>query len=480
MKKSLVSNSLFNILYKVVNALYPLIAVTYTSHILQASKMGVISYAQNIVSYFAIFAALGLPTYGVREMARTADSKEQRSKLFWELFDVNFMSTSFVLIVYILLIFSVGKFRDNSILYVISGSQIVLNYINVDWFYQGMEKYKYIALRSVAVKILLLILLPFLIKTSDDYLNYALLYCLGIAGNNIFNIIKIRNYINFKKYHLEFRKHLKPILILLMASLAIEVYAMIDTTMLGIFCDDATVGCYSNAMKLIRTVNTIAAAIGGVLLPRLSLIYNEGNLKKYNEIVNRGIKIVLMIAIPALAGIIILSENCVMLLFGSSFVDAIPILRILALMIPVVAVNTILGAQVLVTANMENKYVLSVSICACINVILNATFIPQFGAESAAVASLLSEIIVMLLYIYHTRSVIKINLPLRYIISTLLPISIYCMLAIIVLKNLPFGNLMMIIINIAACIVIYFGLGVLLNNESIMFSFEKLKIYLQK
>ncbi len=63
MKKSIVSNSIFNIIYKVINAVYPLIAVTYVSHVLQAKMMGIVSYAQNIVSYFVILAALGLPTY---------------------------------------------------------------------------------------------------------------------------------------------------------------------------------------------------------------------------------------------------------------------------------------------------------------------------------------------------------------------------------------------------------------------------------
>ena len=141
MKKSLVENSIYNILYKVVTALYPLVAVTYVSHVLEAEKMGMVSYAQNIVSYFAVIAALGLPTYGIREIAKRADDLKSRSKLYYELLFINFMSTSISLIVYLVLVFSVPQFSNNKSLYFVAGLQIFFNYMNVDWFFQGMEEY---------------------------------------------------------------------------------------------------------------------------------------------------------------------------------------------------------------------------------------------------------------------------------------------------------------------------------------------------
>ena len=163
MAKSLVKNSIYNIMYKLVTAIYPLIAVTYVSHILMADNMGIVSYAQNIVSYFAVIAALGIPTYGIRETAIRAKNKEERSQLFWELFTINFISTTVSLIAYIFLIFNIGKFHDNLILYLVAGLQIFFNYFNVDWFYQGLEEYEYISKRSIVVKLSSLIALPILI-----------------------------------------------------------------------------------------------------------------------------------------------------------------------------------------------------------------------------------------------------------------------------------------------------------------------------
>lgn len=475
MRKSIVKNSLYNIIYKVITALYPLVAVTYVSHILQAERMGMVSYAQNIVSYFTIIAALGLPTYGIREIAKRADSIKERSDLFWELILVNAISTTLSCIVFIVLIFAIPKFHDNLTLYIVAGLQIFLNYINVDWFYQGMEEYKYISIRSIVVKIFALFSLPLLIHTSDDYIYYALIYCLAIAGNNVFNIIRLKRYIQKPSKRLNVMCHLKPVLILLIASIAVEIYAMVDTTMLGIFCDDSTVGCYSNAMKLTRMVNTMAAAIGGVLLPRLSVAFENKEMGKFNELVNSGIKIMLVIAIPASIGLILLSKEIILVFFGTSFEPAIPILRILALMVPIVVCNTLLGSQVLITTNMESKYVLSVTVASLFNVCLNSLFIPRFGAQSAAVASLISECIDLIFYLWFSRNYVRLKIQVRYVLSILIPLTVYILLSLLVIRPMNMGNMSTLLVNIIICILVYFGLGLLMKNEAMLFAYGKIK-----
>lgn len=481
MKKSLVENSIYNIVYKVITALYPLVAVTYVSHILQSEKMGMVSYAQNIVSYFAVLAALGLPAYGIREIARKADNIEERSQIFGELLFINCISTSISIIAYIILVALVPKFSINRALYLIAGLQIFLNYINVDWFFQGLEEYKYISIRSIIVKLFALILLPILIHTPDDYLYYALVYCLAIAGNNIFNIIRVRNYVRITRINIKkLKRHIKPVFTLLIASIAVEIYAMIDTTMLGFYCNDRIVGCYSNAMKFTRMVNTTAAAIGAVLLPRLSRLFEENGKEEFVKLVNIGIKVMLMIAIPSMVGMILLSKEIIYVFFGHTFTDAIPILSILALMVPIVVCNTILGGQVLVTANLEDKYVISVVIASIVNVVLNALFIPVYGPVSAAIASLLSEFIDLIMYLWFARKIVRIRLSLNFVISTLIPIGIYVIVSKTFLMNFSSNQVLVIVFNIIFCAFIYFGLGMLMKNEAMKLTYSKLLGLLKK
>ena len=475
MEKSLVKNSIYNIIYKLVTALYPLVAVTYVSHVLLSEKMGMVSYAQNIVSYFAIFAALGIPTYGIRETAIRSNDKFERSQLFWELFTINSISTTIALVAYVILISNVNRFVSNIVLYIVAGLQIAFNYLNVDWFFQGMEEYRYISIRSIIVKLVALVALPIVIKTQKDYVWYALIYCLAIAGNNIFNILHIRRYISKPRKKLHISQHMKSISILLIVSVAVEIYAMIDTTMLGIFCNDSTVGCYSNAMKLTRMVNTMAAAIGAVLFPRLSLIINNDEKARFNNLVNNGIQIMLMIAMPAMVGLIICSKSIILLFFGESFFDAIPILRILSLMVPVVVCNTLMGGQVLVTTNQEKKYVISVVIASVINVLLNALFIPRFGATSAAIASLISEVIVLILYCYFAKEYVCLVFSTRYVVSIIIPLLIYICFSKVVLARIQVGLLASLILNVVSCVAIYFGLGLIMKNEAMWMTYNKCK-----
>ena len=479
MSKSLVKNSFYNTLYKLVTALYPLVAVRYVSHILLSEKMGLVSYSQNIVSYFTVVAALGIPTYGIRETAVRANDKEKCSQLFWELFIINVCSTTIAVISYVVLVLAVDKFSEYKTLYAIAGLQIVFNYLNVDWFYQGIEDYKYISVRSIAVKLIALIALPLVIHTQDDYLWYALIYCLAIGGNNIFNIIRIRKYICKPCFKLKILKHLKSISILLMVSIAVEVYAMIDTTMLGFFCDDSIVGCYSNAMKLTRMVTTMATAVGTVLFPRLSVIYSNKQEEQFNELVNKGIKIMLMIALPASVGLIVCSKSIILLFFGNTFEKAIPLLRILALMVPIIACNTLMGGQVLVTTNQESRYVITVIIASIVNVILNANCIPIFGATSAAIASLISELIDLILYNWFARKYVHLHFSKRYIISIIVPLSMYCVVSRVIITQMQLNSFFTLMWNVIVCVGLYVGLGYIMKNESIILVFEKCRKFLK-
>ena len=471
-RKSLVKNSIYNIFYKIVSVLYPLVAVTYVSHILEAQRMGMVSYAQNIVSYFVVFAALGIPTYGIRETAKRLNDRQEYSNLFFELILINTASTTIALAAYGALILKVDLFRKNLYLYVIAGLQIALNYANVDWFYQGLEEYKYISIRSIIVKLCSLIALPLLIHSKDDYINYALIFCLAIAGNNIFNILHIRKYIVKPSVKIHISKHLKPIFTLLIVSIAVEIYSMIDTTMLGVICGDTAVGCYSNAMKLTRMVNTTTAAIGAVLFPRLSFVYEKGKMQEFNDLVNKGIKVMLVFAIPASVGLIVLGEEIVRVLFGYTFMEAVPTLRVLALMVPVVVCNTIMGGQVLVTSNMERRYVLTVCIASCVNIVLNLMLIPKYGMRGAALASLVSECLDLILYAYFSHEIVRLTFTQSDCISTIIPIGLYIIIARNIIENIP-NDIVKIMLNIIVCFIIYFGVGLLLKNSAMIFMANK-------
>ncbi len=476
MKKSLVKNSIYSLIYRAISVLYPLIVVTYVSHIIMADGMGMVSYAQNIVSIFTVVAALGIPTYGIREIAVRMESKQERSNVFWDLFTINCISTSIAFLVYIVLIFSISKFKNQLALYLVTGLQLFFCYLNFDWFYQGCEEYRYISLRNIIVKMISLILILFLIRSSSDYVIYALISSLAIGGNHIFNLIHLKKYLLSPDRKVMIARHLKSIFLLLAVSIAVEIYGMVDITMLGIFCDDSTVGCYSNAMKLTRMVIHSIAAICVVFFPRLSAVFKSGDVKHFNYLVNSGIKIMLVFAIPSFAGLLLLSKDIVVVLFGNTFIPASPILQILAFMIPIVVCNTLLGGQVLITTGNEKKYVIAVVITSIVNITLNSLLIPRYGAPGAASASLISETTVLILYLFFIRKYVQLSFNFSYYASIIIPLMIYAVIAFPLINRIPVSSLSRIIINICVCVTVYFFIGIQMKNEAMLYIIDTARI----
>ena len=100
--KSVVKNAILNILKTLLSIIFPLITFPYVSRVLGVENLGKVNFANSIVSYFALLAALGISTYSVREGSRLRDNKDKLENLVKEIFSINIVST---LIVYILIIF---------------------------------------------------------------------------------------------------------------------------------------------------------------------------------------------------------------------------------------------------------------------------------------------------------------------------------------------------------------------------------------
>lgn len=184
-KKSLVKNSIFNMIYKGFTALFPLITTSYISRVLLPAGVGRVGYANTIVAYFVLIASLGIPTYGVKAIAQSGETKEGRSRTFWELFFINLAATLMCIVAYYVFVDNFPHFADRKLLFQIMGLMLVLNIFNIDWFYQGMEEYSYIATRSIIVKILSFVAMLLFVKKAKDYVIYAFILCVATAGNNL-------------------------------------------------------------------------------------------------------------------------------------------------------------------------------------------------------------------------------------------------------------------------------------------------------
>lgn len=472
MSKSLAKNALFNLFYKGLSIIFPLITVTYASRILLAHGIGLVSYAQSIVAYFAIFASLGIPNYGIREIAKISDRK-QLNITFTNLFLLNAIITTACVIVYYSLISNVTYFQAEINLFKVVGIYIILNYLNIDWFYQGKEEYVYIAIRSFIVKIVFTILLFILIKQPSDYIKYAFLYYVAIAGNYVFNFIHLRKYLRFDFSNLELGSHIKPILVFFSATVAVELYQQLDVTLLGLLAEKRNVGFYFNSTRIMRVLANSLIAIGAVILPRISRYYTENKTNEIKKLITKLTSILVFVSLPFTVGMFVLADDMVLIMFGKDFIPAIPTLRILSILLFVLALIGGLTTPVLFSINREKKYFYTAVGAAIICFILNLLLIPIIQHNGSAIASVVTQLFILIMQMWFMRDYLDVNVILKYIIRVVGYASLMALTIIIVDNYIVLGLIGEFLVKTVVGGLIYISIALRFKDESLAYIMSK-------
>lgn len=480
-EKSLKRNAFLNVLRTIMSLFFPLITFPYASRILLPEGIGKVNFSNSIVSYFGVIASLGIGTYGIREAAKLRHDKILLSQFTIELFTLNIISTIIAYVLLFCTIFFVPKFSDYKSLLYICSTTILFTTMGIDWLYGALEEYGYIAFRSVLFQIISIILLFLLVKTKDDYIQYASIGVISSVGANICNIIHARKYLTFNSLRrLNIQQHVKPVLVFFGSTLAISVFTILDTSMLGFLSTNTEVGYYTAATKLIRMVRDMFPAIFTVLSARLS-IYAETKeqTNKFNTLIEKMLNFIMLLGFPIIAGLYLLAKPIISILSGTAFLPAVPTMYV---MVPVILFSSIagfLGGSVLNSLNKERLYLQCVITGAIINFSLNFILIKPLGAFGAGTATIITEFLLMSLYIIITRK--EINFKILYKPFCQYLLSIICMtVCLIPLKLLLHSNIFQIIfIPITGCC-IYGVCLLLLKNEFIITLINSFKIKLNR
>lgn len=406
MGKSLIKNSLFNFVYTFAEVCFPIVSSVYVSRILLAEGVGRVTYAQTIVTYFVNFAALGLPNYGVKALVAGRDSGEKTKKVFSELFTINLCSTVLSAVVYYMMIFLTGWFVSDMELFLLMGALLVSNIFNVEWLFRGIEDFKFMAVRSIFIKLATLIPLFVFVRDKSDFIAYAVIVTAVHVVTQLTNAVYIVKNIGFDFSSMNLKRHLMPALVLFASSVAIEIYALFDSTMLGIIHGNVSVGYYGNATKLIRMFFSLVTALVVTVYPRVTSYFTNGNKDAAEKLIDSALKMSMYITVPSMIGILIGADYIIPALFGDSFGGSVAPLRILSVLLIIFSVAYTKGHIVLMAAGRE-KSILKASIAgAVINFVLNLFLIPDYRQDGAAIASVIAETIVTCILLHESYQVI--------------------------------------------------------------------------
>lgn len=475
--KSVKLNFILNAIRIFLGAFFILITTPYVTRVLGVENLGKVDYVTSIIQYFILFTALGVPNYGIREIARTRDSEYERTKVVLELGIILVVTTIFGYIILFFLLNKISNFKQIKTLILIMSTWILFNNIGFEWFYQGIENQIYITVRFIMIRLVVIVLMFLFVKSSNDYCIYGVIVVLMNSGSNILNLINIRKYLSFKDIKLKdltIFRHLKPILIIFAASLSISIYLQLDVVMLGNI-NDKIVAYYTIPNKLIRLVMILITALGTVLVPRISNCIKNKDVENYKKYINLSLKYILMISIPSLVGIFLLADNIIYIMAGEKFLQSILTMRILVFILFIVGLAYFLGFQILYPHGLEKYYTYSVTIAAIINFIFNYIMIPRYYQNGAAIGTIIAELTGVIIMLYFTRNYLKdiefYSLKnLKYFISAGI-MGIF----ILIIKTLNLSNLLTMLVAISLGSIIYFLILFFLKEDIMILGTNMLK-----
>ena len=400
-EKSIKKNYIFNLSYQILLLITPLITTPYVSRVLGADGIGTVSYAESIASYFVLFATMGITTYGQREISYVQQSVEKRSIVFWNTKILEFVTSGAMLVAY--LIFAI--LQQQSIIYVIFAYNIIAVFFDVSWFFQGLEEFGKIVLRNVIFKLINIVYIFTFIRTKDDLILYVIGLTFFSALSNLSLWFYLPKYITkVEKSELHPFKNFKVVLGLFIPTIAIQVYTVLDKTMIGIITQDSFEnGYYEQALKISKMVLTVVASLGTVMIPRIGYYFKEGDKSKIRDLMYRGYQFVWFLGIPLCFGLVMVSSNFVPWFFGSGYDKVADLLKMLAFLILAIGINNVTGMQYLIPTGREKLFTITVLIGAGVNFCLNSILIYFFQSVGAAVASVIAESTIAIVQIIMVR-----------------------------------------------------------------------------
>ncbi len=459
---SIRKNYIYNVTMSFINTFLSLITYPYITRVLGPESFGMVNFAASIANYFLLISSLGLPLYGMREIAKARNDREKLDRVFSELFFISIIFTVISLIFYILLLLFVPKIRSELPLYLVFGASILLNPLSMDWLYSGLEKYPYISLRNSILKVISTAMIFIAVLRNDDFVKYAAVSLIPVIGADVVNCFNLKNIVKLQWRSLSLKKHMPYLLttFLIIFSLSLG----LEKVILGFMTGDKDVGYYSLADKVLQTILIFITSISTVLMPRISNYFSNNKIDNIHSILNKSMKFIFLLSIPFCVCAIFLSDYLALFFGGIKFTNSVDTIKIMSPILVLTGLARLTGEQTLYSTGQERKYLFCIIMGIIVSLVLNILFIPVMKQNGSALALILSQFLVCILQVAFGWQYLKKGFldheNLYYLISAV------PMAAVIILcKRLNFFYLLDFIIAGTAGMIVYLGVLTLLKES---------------
>jgi len=469
MSKSISRNAVFKAILNLCNIILPIIVVPVVTNSVDTISYSYITKAENFNTVLLAFASFGVYQYGLREISKVREDKKKLRQTFTSLFLITTFATIIVSIAYMIFLFKFHKNDPAFYTCLIIGFNIVLNLFYVEWVNEALENYDFIAIKTMIVKIISSVIILCVIRGQEDYLFYLYVGVVVNLINNLLSFLYIKKRIKFDFCNLKIIQYIKPMFFVVILSNTAFLYTYLDRFMIDEYSSYMDLASYGIAQKAMLIINALMLTIIQVTMPRLSNSLGNNAKEKYRTLLNKVVKIYFLFLFPASIGLLCVSKQ-VMWIFKEDYVPWYPLMMGFSVYMLTVGIQGIISNQIIYLHGKEREDVKIFFIGGVCNVVLNVLLLitNMFAATNSIIATMISNIIVILLEYRVVKKQIKLDIHLfssenmKYFYYSLLFIPIT-----FAINHFVDSMIISCGLDVIACGLLY--LGILLITKDIVF-----------
>ncbi len=381
-----------------------LITYPYITRILGAEYLGRCNFAQSFVYLFTLLSAMGISTLGTREIAKAKEDRKSLDLCFSRLFYLTALNTIIFIVIYAVLMLTVSSLKDFAMLLGIGIINVAFNLFIVEWFFRGIENFKYITYRTLFIRVIYITLIFIFVKNQKDYVLFFSLTTIITVLNGTINWIYRRRFVSLIHIPLKDIFTFKNEFILLGLNFILLCYYSTTTPiLLQLFSDSTQVGYFTTASKLILIILLLYNAYTLVLMPRMSSVISHNDNAESKRLLEKSFEILFIIAIPLLYLIEVFVPEIIIIIAGHGFEGAITPMRISLPVIIIGGLTQITINQTLIPNGNDSSATKSAAGGFILSIILNMILVPVSGAVGASIAWILPELFILGLSMYFCK-----------------------------------------------------------------------------
>lgn len=334
---------------QIAGYIFPIITLPYLARVIGVDSFGKIAFASAIIVWFQTVVDWGFNFTATRDVAQNRDDKEKVSEIFSNVLWARCLLMIFSFVLLLIALFLVPKFRENQTIILITFLIVPGHIMFPDWFFQAMERMKYITILNVISKLLFTIAVFVFIKEKSDFILQPLFTSLGfiVSGSIAMYFILVRWKIKLLRPSLpEVFKTIKGSTDVFINNIMPNLYNSFSVVLLGFFGGSVSNGKLDAGGKFVGISQQFMNVISRTFFPFLSRRIDKHNLYvKINIYLSLIFSVLLFILAPLL----------IKLFYTTEFYDAIPILRIMSFSIVFLSLSNIYGTNYMIIQGYERQ-----------------------------------------------------------------------------------------------------------------------------